>query len=78
MVRSLVEKIAEKLIKLEYSPQLLSDLVELGYNNLYGARELRRMVTDKVEDLIAQLIIEKRIKSGDTMVMYSLDKFEIQ
>ena len=78
MVRSLVEKIAEKGIKLEYSPQLLSDLVELGYNNLYGARELRRMVTDKVEDLIAQLIIEKRIKSGDTMVMYSLDKFEIQ
>ncbi len=78
MVRSIVEKIAEKGIKLEYSPQLLSDLVELGYNNLYGARELRRMVTDKVEDLIAQLIIEKRIKSGDTMVIYSLDKFEIQ
>lgn len=78
MMRSIVKKIAEKGIKLEYSPKLLSDLVELGYNNLYGARELRRMVTDKVEDLIAQLIIEKRIKSGDTMVMYSLDKFEIQ
>lgn len=73
-----VEKLKDKGIKLEFSTQLLEQLVDLGYSELYGARELKRTVTDKVQDTIAKLIIEKKIKSGDTLYLDNLDSYRVE
>lgn len=78
MMQSVVKKLESKGIKLEYSKQLLDQLVNLGYNNLYGARELRRVLTDTVEDRIAEFLITKQIKSGNTLVINNLDDFGVR
>lgn len=78
MMQSVVKKLESRGIKLEYSKQLLDQLVNLGYNNLYGARELRRVLTDTVEDRIAEFLIDKRIKSGNTLVINNLDDFGVR
>lgn len=78
MMHSIVKKLQDKGIKLEYSTGLLEQLVNLGYNNLYGARELRRVLTDTVEDRIAEFLITKQIKSGDTLVINNLDDFRVR
>lgn len=70
------DKLSEKGIHLEYSAATLRQLAELGYNPLYGARELRRVIQDNIEDKIAELIITKKVKSGGEIVFNSLDDIE--
>lgn len=49
-------KLHTKGISIKYAPDLPANIVESGYNKLYGAREIKRtfekMVIDKVTDLI--------------------------
>src|SRR5690606_16960721 len=65
----------EKGIMMNFTPEVLSELTKLGYNPMYGARELRRVIQDKVEDKIANLIIEKKLKSGGELMIKSLEEF---
>lgn len=78
MMRTVAKKLEEKGIKLEYSQQLLRELVDMGFSELYGARELRRVITDTVEDKIAELIIAKQLKSGDTLVINNLENIRVK
>lgn len=70
-------KLYDKGIRLEFTKQLLSELANIGFSQVYGAREMRRAITDNVEDKIAQLIISKELKSGNKLVIESLDKYTI-
>ena len=63
-----VEKIAEdKDIKITFTEGLLESLVERGYNKEMGARPLARVIEDKVETCLADKILTKEIKKGDTL-----------
>ena len=63
-----VEKIAEdKDIKITFTEGLLEGLVERGYNAEMGARPLARVIEDKVETYLADKILTKEIKKGDTV-----------
>ena len=44
-------------------------LASMGYKRRYGARALKRTLTDHVEEPIAQLIIDGRLHEGDTVVV---------
>jgi len=70
--------LSEKGINLVFEKKLLEELAELGYNPLYGARELRRVIQDNVEDKIASMIIKKEVKSGGELVLHSLKNFEVK
>lgn len=50
---------AEREIALEISQAAKEQLAELGYDPKFGARPLRRVIEEKVEDGIADLLIEK-------------------
>jgi len=63
-----VEKIAEdKDIKITFTEGLLDGLVKKGYNKELGARPLARVIEDKVETYLADKILTKEIKRGDTV-----------
>lgn len=76
MMDSEADRLREKGIKLIVADKVLEQLVEIGYSELYGARELRRAVTDQVQDLLANLIIEKQVASGNTLYLDSLDSLD--
>ncbi len=76
LMKKEVEKLKTKGISLTYSPQLLIELAELGYDPVYGARELRRVVQDHVEDPLSQLIIKKVLKSGGKYHIENLSQFK--
>ncbi len=63
-----VEKVGdEKNIKLKFTEDLLDELVERGYNEEWGARPLARVIEDKVETYLAEKLLSKEIKRGDTV-----------
>ena len=78
MLKQEVEKLKDKGITLHYTKDLLKDLVNLGYDPVYGARELRRVVQDTVEDTIANLIIKGKVKSGEEIFFNSLKEIKVE
>lgn len=57
MLNEMKEPLADKEIVLEYDDAALSAIAEESYGKPYGARDIRRVIRQKVEDPIASLII---------------------
>jgi ATP-dependent Clp protease ATP-binding subunit ClpC len=59
---------AEKLgYRLEVSEAARSELAVLGYEPQYGVRSLKRAILDRIEEPLAQMIVEGSIKPGETI-----------
>lgn len=65
MLNSVASGLKEnKNISLEITPALATKVAQLGFNAEFGARPIRRLIQDKIEDGIAKLIIDGTAKSG--------------
>ncbi|KAL6843434.1 hypothetical protein ACP4OV_026756 [Aristida adscensionis] len=56
-------------IGLEISDSMKNLISQQGYDRSYGARPLRRAVTQLVEDVISEAILSGQFKPGDTIMM---------
>lgn len=65
MLNSLKNNLLEKHIELEITQDLKEKIVELGYNPTFGAREMKRVIQDKVENVLAVAFLQGKIKKGD-------------
>ncbi len=45
----------------------------LGYDDKYGARPLRRIITAKIEDLLSQKIIEQELEKGERLIIKAVN-----
>ena len=63
------ERLAQKEISLEISPEAIEFLGKEGYNPQYGARPLRRLIQSKILNQVASLIISKGIVRGGTVTV---------
>jgi len=61
------DRLLTKGISLDISSDALSYLAKEGYDPHYGARPLTRLIQDKILNPVANFIIEKGIKKGDTV-----------
>jgi ATP-dependent Clp protease ATP-binding subunit ClpC len=53
-------------IHLDASDEAVAQLAKEGYDPKYGARPLRRAIQSKVEDAVAERMLEGTLKEGDT------------
>ena len=56
-------------LTLEVRPSAKELISEAGFDEKYGARPLKRAIQTKVEDALAQEILEGRVKAGDTVAV---------
>ncbi|WP_270182512.1 ATP-dependent Clp protease ATP-binding subunit [Alkalihalobacillus sp. CinArs1] len=59
MIDELKGSLTEQQITLEITEEAKSKLAELGYNPQFGARPLRRVIEEHVEDGIADLLVDE-------------------
>ncbi|HET8720976.1 MAG TPA: ATP-dependent chaperone ClpB, partial [Nitrospira sp.] len=59
-------RLAERRITLAVSPAALRHLAERGYDPVYGARPLKRLIQQEVETPIARQLVKGELKDGDT------------
>jgi ATP-dependent Clp protease ATP-binding subunit ClpC len=64
MLAQLKKNLSEKGIDFVANEALKEKIVELGYNPIFGAREMRRVVQDKVENILAQALLSDKIYRG--------------
>jgi len=72
------EKLAEKGIDLEVEEEAVKELAAAGFDPLYGARPLQRVIQDKVENIVARLFLEDKIKRRDKLLLKKGLVFEIK
>lgn len=69
MLVSATQQLAEKEIKLEVTEAAKDFLGEKGYDEIFGARPLRRVIQDMVEDKLSDDLLRGKFQSGDTVVV---------
>lgn len=69
MLRTVGKRIAEYGIYLEFSDAAKELLVKKGYDPMYGARPLRRVIQRMVEDRLSEEMLEGKVKGGDEILV---------
>jgi ATP-dependent Clp protease ATP-binding subunit ClpC len=67
LLEKLKSKLAVKRIQLKISPEVVFELVKIGYNSEFGARSVRRVIQEKIESYVAMKIVSGEIKPGDDL-----------
>ena len=63
----LIKRLTEQKINLELTPAAKDFLIEKGFDPVFGARPLKRIIQRFVEDPLAQEIITKRFSEGSNV-----------
>jgi len=71
MLKDLKENLEEKGIDFEITESLKKKIVELGYEPKFGAREMRRVVQNRVENVLASALLSGELKRGDKVKINS-------
>jgi len=75
--QSLVKRLKERNIGINFSDAALDKLAEAGYDPVYGARPLKRALQTLVENPLARQILDGHFGGGDT-VMVEVANGELQ
>ncbi len=67
LIIDLEKRLSDKNIKLELSENAKKYLIDNGYDEIYGARPLKRFVQKKLETLIAKKILTQEILPNSTV-----------
>lgn len=54
-------------VKLNVSDGLIGQLIDKSYDRKFGARNMERIIRDEIEDKIAKLVLENKVKEGETI-----------
>ena len=73
MVRDVAERIKSKQITLIVDDKVKVKLTREGYNPLFGARPLRRLITKYVEDLISENILQNPLSKKNRTIKIQLN-----
>jgi ATP-dependent Clp protease ATP-binding subunit ClpC len=70
MLSDLSARLSELGIKFCFEADTLLYLGEHGFDEKYGARAMRRLISTDVEDRISEMIISDKIRAGDAVILY--------
>ena len=66
MLKTVADRMETMDIHLDASDEAVKELAKEGFDPKYGARPLRRAIQSKVEDAVAEKMLDGTLKTGDT------------
>ncbi|MBM2824635.1 MAG: ATPase domain protein [Dehalococcoidales bacterium] len=69
MLAQVAKQLGEKGVKLEVTDAAKDLLGEKGYDEVFGARPLRRVIQTMVEDSLSDSLLRGKFRSGDTAIV---------
>ena len=73
MLARLKNRISDRNITLDFTDEAVSYLAKEGFDPAFGARPLRRVIQNKVEDLLAEEMLKGNVKDGDKITISTED-----
>ncbi len=74
MLLNLTKRLSNLNITLRFDDSVKQALAEKGFDDVYGARPLRREIQSKIEDKLSEKILDGTIKNGNKAVCKFLDE----
>jgi len=68
-LKKLMKRLEEMKYKITYDESLVDYISKIGYDELYGARPMKRAIQDKVEDLLSEEVLTDKIVEGKNYVI---------
>jgi ATP-dependent Clp protease ATP-binding subunit ClpB len=65
----LQKRLTERRLELAVTPDARRWLAERGYDPIYGARPLRRLMQREIDDRLARALLAGDIRDGDTVLV---------
>ncbi|MDD6352044.1 MAG: AAA family ATPase, partial [Lachnospiraceae bacterium] len=69
-LEELNERLSDRQIRVELTPEAKQMVIDRGYDPVYGARPLKRYLQKHVETIAARIILGDEIGMGDTIEIY--------
>ena len=73
-LKRLVTRLTDMKYSISYDETLVDYLAKIGFDELYGARPLKRAIQDKVEDLLSEEVLTGKLIEGKTYVIKVVDE----
>ncbi len=65
LLRKITQRLKERDIELVLTDRVKDVIAEVGFDPIFGARPLKRAMAEIIEDRLAELILEGKVKDGD-------------
>jgi ATP-dependent Clp protease ATP-binding subunit ClpA len=59
-----VKRLAELKLIFKYDDKLVSHISKVGFDEVYGARPIKRAIQDEVEDLVSESVLNGDVVEG--------------
>lgn len=69
IIQNIESRLQDKQLKINLTKQAKDYVIESSYNESFGARPIKRYVTQNIESLIANNILENNIKYNSTITI---------
>ena len=73
-LKRLVTRLVDMKYNITYDDSLVEYLSKIGFDELYGARPLKRAIQDKVEDLLSEEVLTGKMIEGKTYLIKVVDE----
>ena len=83
IAKNMLQNVAKRTktlgIDISFSDDVIKSVAEKGFDAVYGARPLRRVIMAHIEDMISEYVLSGALKEGDTVKCIVADgKFKIE
>ena len=73
LLASLKKRVEELGIGIEFTDRAISDIADAGFDEVYGARPLKRAIQNKIENLLSEEMLENKVVKGKSYICDSED-----
>lgn len=70
MLRTVAKRLEERDVYLSFTDEAIEKLAKQGFDSEYGARPLRRVIQNSVEDALSEELLKGNIRFGDKVEMH--------
>ena len=63
-LKKLMSRLSELKLIFKYDDKLVSHIAKIGYDELYGARPIKRAIQDQIEDLVSEEVLNGNVIEG--------------
>ncbi len=68
LLTTLKKRLSDLDIEAEFTDEAIKAVAEAGFDEVYGARPLRRAIQSKIEDAVSEKMLEGSIKAGQRII----------
>jgi ATP-dependent Clp protease ATP-binding subunit ClpC len=78
MVKKIAKRLDEKGIEFTADDEAIAELAEMGFDPKFGARPLRRVIQERIDDVLAEQLLGGNIERRDKVILQVGGKLKVE